>query len=98
PNELLEESQYSYEEYILDVDDKQNRAASASSSDSSATTVITQNNELNSSNREKSVVINNQRISSWPPVPDDVVAIDVQYENDEKIRLSQSQVSDRSAR
>ncbi|CAF4964023.1 unnamed protein product, partial [Rotaria socialis] len=36
PNELLEESQYSYEEYILDVDDKQNRAASASSSDSSA--------------------------------------------------------------
>ncbi|CAF4949128.1 unnamed protein product, partial [Rotaria socialis] len=37
-------------------------------------------------------------ISSWPPVPDDVVAIDVQYENDEKIRLSQSQVSDRSAR
>ncbi|CAF2100268.1 unnamed protein product [Rotaria magnacalcarata] len=98
PNELLETSHYSYEEYILDVDDKQNRAVSTSSSDSSATTVIAQNSELNSSNREKSVVVNNQRVSSWPPVPDDVVPVDVQYENDEKIRLSQSQVSDRSAR
>ncbi|CAF4742422.1 unnamed protein product, partial [Rotaria magnacalcarata] len=80
-----ETSHYSYEEYILDVDDKQNRAVSTSSSDSSATTVIAQNSELNSSNREKSVVVNNQRVSSWPPVPDDVVPVDVQYENDEKI-------------
>ncbi|CAF4196268.1 unnamed protein product [Rotaria sp. Silwood2] len=80
PKELIEDSNYSYEEYIVNYDEKQNETSSSSSS--SVTTVIAKNNELNSN------TINNQRISSWPPVPDDIIPIDNQHENDEEKRLS----------
>jgi hypothetical protein len=101
PNELIEESRHSYEEYIVHLDTKQNRTSSSSSS--SVTTVIAQNEELDSdhtshlsfepintqsstsstsTNHEKAVINNNQRISSWPPIPDGN-----QYENDEEKRV-----------
>ncbi len=77
PNELIEESRYSYEEYIVHLDKKKPRTASSSSS-SSVTTVIAQNEKPN------------QRISSWPPVPDDIIPID----NDEQKRSSRVQFAE----
>ncbi|UJR21513.1 hypothetical protein I4U23_024599 [Adineta vaga] len=107
PNELLEESKYSYEEYVVQVDKEHNRTSSSSSS--SVTTVIAQDGEIDSdrtSNLSFDVRNNqslltstpikqeNQRVSSWPPVPDDVIILDVQYENDEEKRASRVQFSE----
>ncbi len=65
-NELVEQSRYTYEEFIVNVKEEQTRTSSSSSS--SVTTVIAQNEELDSENS----LSTNQRISSWPPVPDDL--------------------------
>jgi len=113
PNELIEQSRHSYEEYIVNLETKQNRTSSSSSS--SVTTVIAQNEELDSdhtshlsfepintqsstsstsTNHEKQVINNNQRISSWPPMPDGILPIDNQYENDEEKRLSRVQFAE----
>ncbi|CAF3645863.1 unnamed protein product [Rotaria sordida] len=87
-NELIEDSNYTYEEYILNLDEKQSQTTSTSSS-SSVTTVIARNNEFNTLSTN-----NNQRISSWPSVPDDIIPIDNQYENNEQKRLSHIQCSE----
>jgi hypothetical protein len=85
-DELIEQSKYSYEEYIVNLNENQTRTPSSSSS-SSVTTVIAQNEELNSEiNEEKP-----QRISSWPPVPDEIL---FQNENDEQKRPSRVQFSE----
>ncbi|CAF1041328.1 unnamed protein product [Adineta ricciae] len=107
PSELLEESKYSYEEYIVHVERERNRTPSSSSS--SVTTVIAQNGEVDSdrtSNLSFEVRNNptlvtstpikqeNQRVSSWPPVPDDIMSLDVQYENDEAKRSGRVQFAE----
>jgi hypothetical protein len=65
-NELIEQSRYTYEEFIVNVQENPTRTSSSSSS--SVTTVIAQNEELDSENN----LSTNQRISGWPPVPDDL--------------------------
>ncbi|CAF0980893.1 unnamed protein product [Rotaria sp. Silwood1] len=88
PNQLIEDSNYSYEEYVINYDEKQNEPLlSSSSSSSSVATVIPQTNEFQISS-------NNQRISSWPPVPDDILPIDNQYENDKEKHLSHVQFTE----
>jgi hypothetical protein len=82
------------EAYTVRLDDKQTRTSSSSSS--SVTTVIAQNgafdsdhtsrssfdgiNIRSSTNGEKPPIINNQRVSSWPPVPDDILPTNNQNE------------------
>ena len=64
PNELTEQSRYSYEEYFVNV--KNDPPRTSSSSSSSVTTVIAQNRDRDS----ESSLITNPRTSSWPPAPD----------------------------
>lgn len=64
PNELVEQSTYSYEEYYVNV--KKDPPRTSSSSSSSVTTVIAQNNERDS----ESSLTTNPRTSSWPPAPE----------------------------
>lgn len=93
PNELVEESNYSYEEYIVNIGETQNREVSSrSSSASSVTTVIAQNNQQALNKTDSSMNQSSTRISSWPPAPTDETLI--QYEDDEQKRLS----SERSTR
>ena len=84
-NEHIEESRSSYEEYNVHVEEQKTRTSSSSSS--SVTTVIAQNEECDSDNTSRSSLdavniqsplTNNQRISSWPPVPDDILPLDNQ--------------------
>ena len=94
PTKPVEESKYSYEEYIVHLDEKQNRTSSSSSS--SVTTVIAQNEDLHASfddiNAQSS--LNNQRVSSWPPVPDDILSTNNQDENDEQKRALRVQFAE----
>ena len=88
-NELPDQSRYSYEEYVVHVQNNQQDMSSSSTS-SSPTTVITQQNSDSASLRSPSsasstastnqdpllIVTNHQpttRVSSWPPVPDDIL-------------------------
>ena len=64
PNELIEQSRYSYEEYYVNV--KKDPPRTSSSSSSSVTTVIAQNDGRDS----ESSLTTNPRTSSWPPAPE----------------------------
>ncbi|CAF3856783.1 unnamed protein product [Adineta steineri] len=104
PNESIEKSKYIYEEYTVQLNEKQNRTSSSSSS--SVTTVIAQNEDLDSDytsnlssdamNTQSSITsipINheNKRISSWPPVPDDISPLNNQYEQKPSLHVQFSE-------
>ena len=77
PNELPAQSRYSYEEYVVHVQNDQQDTSSSST----PTTVITQqnsdSNSIHSPSSASSTASNHQqpttRVSSWPPVPDEIL-------------------------
>ena len=68
PDEPMPDSDYSYEEYTVDIRaERQSTSSTSSLSSSSVTTVIAQNDEQKQPNG---------RVSSWPPVPDEILVAD----------------------
>ena len=72
-DEPMPDSDYSYEEYTIDVHTQRPSTPSTSSlSSSSITTVIAQNEDRTVNHQSQP----NGRVSSWPPIPDEILRRD----------------------